>query len=147
DGFGCLIPRKSGPTTLGSIWASSLFPQRAPEGQVLLTNFIGGGCHPEIADWDEEKVVQTVLKDLGTILELPDPPKPTFIHPIHYSQAIPQYTLGHRERIDTLHQALTGLPGIALAGNYLNGVSLNDTVKSGDFAAGILLQDLKALQK
>jgi oxygen-dependent protoporphyrinogen oxidase len=140
DGFGCLVPRREKLPLLGAIWASSLFPDRAPEGQVLLSCFVGGAHQPELLDWPTSQVEQLVLENLQTIFKTTKPLQPTFSHSIRYEKAIPQYTLGHRERIQAVESTLSQQhPRLTLCGNYLHGIALNECVKSGQVAAYRLL--------
>jgi len=127
-GFGNLIPRRQSIRTLGTIWSSSLFPGRAPQGWQLLTNFIGGATDPEIGDLDDEQIVQAVHQDLCRILLKEDvPPKVLAVH--LWKRAIPQYTLGHLQRLEQVNQAVEQFPGLFLCSNYFDGVSLGDCVK------------------
>lgn len=129
-GFGNLIPRGQGIRTLGTIWSSSLFPGRAPQGWQLLTNFIGGATDPEIANLNDEQIVQAVHQDLCRILLKEDlQPKVLAVH--LWKRAIPQYTLGHHKRLEQVNQALQQFPGLYICSNYFDGVSLGDCVKRG----------------
>ena len=140
DGFGCLIPRRERIPLLGAIWTSSLFPERVPEDQLLLSCFIGGAHHPEVFDWPPEQLQQLVLDNLATIFNTQKPLEPSFSHTLSYEKAIPQYTMGHRERIQQVEQTLAEQhPRITLCGNYLHGIALNECVKSGQAAASQLL--------
>lgn len=134
DGFGVLIPRREKLALLGSIWVSSLFPERCPRDQVLLANFIGGAHQPELASQSEETITAQVLADLQTVFQTRHL-EPPFSRFRQYQKAIPQYTLGHRERVETIRQGLARLPGLAVCGNYLSGLALNECVKSGQAAA------------
>lgn len=138
DGFGVLIPQREKRLLLGSIWASSLFLDRAPQDQVLLSNFIGGAHHPEILAESDAHIVQQVLQDLQVIFS--SPLQPVFSRVLRYEKAIPQYTRGHRERVEVVQTALSSLPGLAVCGNYLDGVALNACVKSGQAAARAVLR-------
>ncbi len=134
-GFGNLIPRHQGIRTLGSIWSSSLFPGRAPDGWALLTNFIGGATDEAIASLSQEQIVAEVDRDLRAMLLMPDAPEPTVLAVHLWKRAIPQYTLGHQQRLNTIHQAIAGLPGLYLCSNYLDGVSLGDCARRGQETA------------
>ncbi|MDX2085825.1 MAG: protoporphyrinogen oxidase [Candidatus Melainabacteria bacterium] len=136
DGFGCLLPREENIPLLGSIWASSLFPNRAPEGQVLLSNFMGGAFHPELALTDDAKLVEQTCQDLQAVFQLPKAPQPDFECITRYQQAIPQYNLGHLHRVARIENALSAdCPGLYLAGNYLHGIALNACVVQAQYAA------------
>jgi oxygen-dependent protoporphyrinogen oxidase len=127
-GFGNLIPRGQGIRTLGTIWSSSLFPGRSPQGWQTLTNFIGGATDPELGNLDNDQIVQEVHKDLQRILLKQDvSPKVLAVH--LWKRAIPQYTLGHNQRLEQVNQALKQLPGLYLCSNYIDGVSLGDCVQ------------------
>lgn len=127
-GFGNLIPRNQGIRTLGTIWASSLFPGRAPKGWHMFINFIGGATDPGIADLSSEQIAQAVHQDLRKVILQEDiAPKVLAVH--LWKRAIPQYTLGHRRRLQTIRQELAKTPGLYLCSNYIDGVSLGDCVR------------------
>lgn len=144
DGFGNLIPRGQGIRTLGTIWSSTLFPGRAPQGWHLLTNFIGGATDPEITTLDEAQLVQAVHHDLLQVLLKQDLyPKVLAVH--RWRRAIPQYTLAHQARCQQIEQGLTQLPGLYLCGNYFDGVSLGDCVRRSFEQAETIDQYLGAI--
>src|SRR5487761_498709 len=68
NGFGFLVPRKEGLRTLGTVWNSSLFPNRAPDGMVLITSFIGGATDREVVDMDAQQIADQVRKEIGKVL-------------------------------------------------------------------------------
>lgn len=141
-GFGNLIPRGQGIRTLGTIWSSSLFSGRTPQGWQILTNFIGGATDPEIADLSSEQIAQEVHKDLCRILLQKDiSPKVLAVN--LWKRAIPQYTLGHLQRLAQINQALQHLPGIYLCSNYIDGVSLGDCVQRAQEKASQIHDYLK----
>ncbi|MGD9708382.1 MAG: protoporphyrinogen oxidase [Halothiobacillaceae bacterium] len=129
DGFGVLIPSKERRTTLGALFSSTLFEGRAPEGQVVLTAFIGGRRHEEVGDWGDARVIERVLDDLGPILGLRAPPVMTHIS--RWPRAIPQYELGHLERVAALDTALAVLPGLWTRANWRDGVAVSDCIRNG----------------
>ncbi|MCI0665732.1 MAG: protoporphyrinogen oxidase [Acidobacteria bacterium] len=136
DGFGFLAPRGQGLRTLGSIWTSSLFRDRAPDGWIFTTNFIGGVTDPEAAKLSDNELIRIVHNDLERVLGITGVPRPLPV--TRYERAIPQYNLGHAARIGKIESALHGHNGLWLAGNYLRGVSLGDCIKQAeDIAAEI----------
>jgi oxygen-dependent protoporphyrinogen oxidase len=133
DGFGFLAPRGEGLRTLGSIWNSSLFAERAPEGWVCLTNFIGGATDPEAIKLGDEELIRIVHDDLGKVLGVSGEPRRMPI--TRYERAIPQYTLGHAARVERIEAMLRDISGLWLAGNYLRGISLGDCIKNAERVA------------
>jgi oxygen-dependent protoporphyrinogen oxidase len=131
DGFGFLIPRVAGVTTLGSLWSSSLFPNRAPAGKVLLTNFIGGATNPDALDRSDAEIIGQVRRDIAGPLKLKPGAEPVFAALRRWPRAIAQYNLGHPARMKRIDAELAARPGLHLAGNYLTGVSVNDVAAIG----------------
>lgn len=129
DGFGCLVPRCEQQTILGSLWSSSLFPGRSPGGVVALTNFVGGARHPGLADRSDAELVRSVCEDLARLLGVRSAPVSSRV--IRHPRAIPQYLIGHPERVTRIQRAIEALPGLALAGNYLEGVAVGDCLARG----------------
>ena len=129
DGFGMLIPAVEKFSILGTLFSSSLFPNRAPAGHVLLTSYVGGVRAPELALRPEAELVALTLKDLGAILGVRG--APTYQHCVLYPRAIPQYEVGYG-RFKTLMDDLeAAAPGLFLAGHYRNGISLGDSIIAG----------------
>jgi oxygen-dependent protoporphyrinogen oxidase len=130
DGFGYLIPRKEGKSILGTLWDSSIFPHRAPEGHVLLRSMMGGATNPGAIDLAESEVKARVMADLEEIMGIDA--EPDFVRIFRHRQAIPQYTVGHGKRLLALDERLGRTPGLFLTGNAFFGVGLNDCVNSSN---------------
>ncbi|XP_004495854.1 protoporphyrinogen oxidase 1, chloroplastic [Cicer arietinum] len=130
-GFGQLHPRSQGVQTLGTIYSSSLFPNRAPPGRVLLLNYIGGATNPGILSKTESELVEAVDRDLRNILINPNAPDPLFLGVRLWPQAIPQFLIGHLDLLDAAKVSLksTGFEGLFLGGNYVTGVALGRCVE------------------
>jgi oxygen-dependent protoporphyrinogen oxidase len=139
-GFGQLHPRSQGVTTLGTIYSSSLFPGRVPEGEMLILNYIGGATNRGIVNQTQEQIVAQVDKDLRIMLLKPDAPGPKTVGVRVWPRAIPQFNLGHLDQLDKAKGALSkaGWDNVLLGGNYVSGVALGKCVEYGyDFAADI----------
>lgn len=134
DGFGMLIPQKESFHILGTLFTSTLFPGRAPEGYVTLASFIGGARNPGLAESDTQKLLETTLKDLDIMLGIKG--QPEFIHHIFWEHAIPQYQIGYGLIKERMNQIEMLNPGFYLAGNYRNGISVSDCIVSGHDTAG-----------
>jgi oxygen-dependent protoporphyrinogen oxidase len=133
DGFGFLTPRGEGLRTLGSIWNSSLFAGRSPEGWVFMTNFIGGATDTGAVNLNDEELIHIVHNDLNKVLGISGEPRRLPV--TRYERAIPQYTLGHAARVERIESRLRDIPGLWIAGNYLRGISLGDCIKQAERVA------------
>jgi protoporphyrinogen/coproporphyrinogen III oxidase len=129
EGFGMLIPKIEGFKILGTIFSSSLFPNRAPAGHLTLTSYIGGERYPELAALPPEELFKLTREDLRVLLGVRG--QPTFQHSVFYPKAIPQYNLGYGRFRELMTQIETSAPGLFFAGHYREGVSLSDSIVSG----------------
>jgi oxygen-dependent protoporphyrinogen oxidase len=134
DGFGFLVPRSAGLEILGSVWNSSLFPGRAPDGEMLLTSFVGGATNPQAVTRSAEALISLVHREIAPILKLRQ--EPVFSNVEIYQRAIPQYNLGHGERLVALEAFRAKYPGLWLAGNYLCGPAIGACVEQAFAVAG-----------
>ncbi|KAI4349815.1 hypothetical protein L6164_010368 [Bauhinia variegata] len=130
-GFGQLHPRTQGVETLGTIYSSSLFPNRAPPGRVLLLNYIGGATNPGILSKTDGQLVEAVDQDLRKILINPNAKDPLVLGVRTWPQAIPQFLIGHFDILEATKAALrdNGFEGLFLGGNYVSGVALGRCVE------------------
>jgi len=142
-GFGNLIPRGQGIRTLGTIWTSTLFENRAPEGWRILTNFIGGATDPALAELSADEIVAAVRRDLATVLLARDDIDPKVLAVNIWRRAIPQYTLNHDDRLTRIRADLERLPGLHLCSNFTDGVALGDCVRRGRATAEAIAEELE----
>jgi len=140
-GFGFLAPRSSGLRTLGTVWNSSLFPGRAPQGQVLLTSFVGGASDPSAATLPPEELSEVVQRDLVRVLGVTGGPAMERV--TQHPKAIPQYNLGHNLRLEAAQQALGALPGLWVVGNYWKGPAVGACCEHSLAVAEQVRQPLK----
>jgi len=141
NGFGFLVPRSAGRRLLGTVWNSSLFPGRTPAGQVLLTGFVGGATDPQAVAQPTAEVVKIVAGELAAILAISG--APNFTHVEIYPRALPQYNLGHSERLASIEKSRKATPGLWLIGNYLRGPSIGACVEQAQAVAAQVLSRLK----
>jgi len=144
DGFGYLIPKGEGRSTLGTLWDSSMFDNRAPAGKVLLRSMIGGACFPQYINMDDSELLALVRSDLEQVLGITA--EPQFVRIFRHPQAIPQYTVGHGARLDALETLLHDYPGLVLTGNAYRGVGLNDCVAASERAANTVIDKMTGKQ-
>ena len=122
DGFGFLVPRKEKLRVLGTVYCSSLFPGRAPQGMVNLTSFVGGATDQQVMTTPEPELAAQAEREVANVLGISGPPMTRVIR--RWPRALPQYNLGHAEVVAGLQAELSKLPGLFLAGNYLSGASI-----------------------
>ena len=136
DGFGFLVPRGEGVRSLGVLWDSSIYPGRAPAGKALVRAMIGGARDPEAVDLPDEALRETVLADLTRTMGPFGAPE--FVRIFRHARGIPQYTLGHLERLDLIEAAVRCHPGLFLAGNSYHGVAINSCIAAAGPLAGTI---------
>lgn len=127
NGFGFMAPRVEGLQTICTFWNSSLFESHAPRGMVLMTSFAGRGTACSLSSMPEEECAQTVETENAKILGVTGRPVDRVIwrHP----RALPQYKVGHAQRVAEIQDLLRRLPNLYLAGNFLKGRSIDDCVE------------------
>jgi protoporphyrinogen/coproporphyrinogen III oxidase len=133
DGFGVLIPRSEKYRTLGIVWNSSLFPDRAGEGRTALSSFVGGATDPEIVEKPDQEIIAIVQDENARILGITGQPIVSSVwkHP----KALPQYNLGHGHIVETVRESERSIPGLYFAGNYLEGPSIGKCIDRGSQTA------------
>lgn len=134
NGFGFLVPRSAKLRILGSVWNSSLFPGRAPAGHVLLTSFVGGVTDPTAVNLPEPELVDVIHRELTPILSLSR--RPSFSSVEIYRSAIPQFSVGHAEKMSQIVTMLSHYPGLHLTGNYLRGPAWSTCIEHALSVAG-----------
>jgi oxygen-dependent protoporphyrinogen oxidase len=141
DGFGYLIPKKEGCEILGSLWDSSIFPGRAPEGHVLLRSMMGGATNPGAIELSDAEVRARTMAELKKIMGISA--EPDFVRIFRHQRAIPQYVVGHAARLAAIDEQLKAHTGLILAGNAFSGVGLNDCVNAANRAGEQVLSCLQ----
>jgi len=126
DGFGYLVPRSEGRRALGCIWSSTVFPDHAPEGWVLLRVMVGGAVDPDAVQLSDQALADLLAREVHPLLGIATAPEHLRIY--RYARGIPQYTLGHGTVLDRIEAAEARHPGLAFAGNAYWGVGVNDCV-------------------
>ncbi len=128
DGFGMLIPACERMQTLGTIFSSTLFANRAPEDLVLLTTYVGGMRQPALAQLEESRIHELVQTQHATLLGASTPPEFVRLH--RWPRAIPQYTLGHHSRIAEVDAAEHDFRGLYFCANYRGGIAIGDCINA-----------------
>jgi protoporphyrinogen/coproporphyrinogen III oxidase len=134
NAFGVLCPLVEGRALMAATFSSTKWPGRTPAGKVLLRGFVGGPHNQEIVKGSDEDLVQTVLGEFREILGLNPFAKPLFSRVFRWHLGMPQYTLGHLERVELIENRTAQIPGLALAGGSYRGVGVPNCIESGEKA-------------
>lgn len=129
-GFGFLCTREPHRKLLGTIWTSSIFPDRSKEDKALFTSYAGGAHYKKVSDLTKDEIKTLVSKELSEIMNISDPDSIKTLNIKIHPHAIPQYNLGHLDKVSSMENIMESNSGIFFTGNYLKGVSLNDTIKT-----------------
>lgn len=146
EGFGYLIPRSEKEDILGVVWDSSAFPQQnAHPGQTRLTVMLGGICHPDMCSQPSEYLTETALKAVRNHLGISIPPESVRVTVAH--EAIPQYMVGHSDKVDKIEKALEKdfRSRVCLVGSPWRGVAVNECILDANTAASALIAECATL--
>jgi oxygen-dependent protoporphyrinogen oxidase len=133
DGFGYLIPVKEQKKTLGTIWSSAIFSNRAPESCAAFTTFVGGSRQPNLLQQDDRGLREAVLTDIRSIMGVRGEPVEEKI--IRWDRAIPQYNLGYLGMCRQIDDFESQHPGLFLCSNFRGGIAVGDCVMNGEKTA------------
>jgi oxygen-dependent protoporphyrinogen oxidase len=141
DGFGVLIPHVEHSPILGTLFSSSLFAGRAPDGHVALTSFVGGARQPDLLKLDDWELLRLVQPELDRLLGIRG--LPVFTHVQRWPRAVPQYTLGFQRYKDAITAVEASAPGLFIGGNCRDGISIGNCIESGQRLAKAAAEALR----
>jgi oxygen-dependent protoporphyrinogen oxidase len=134
QGFGFVVPRVEQRPLLAATWTSHKWAERAPAGQVLVRCYLGGiGREAGLAGNDDDLVRRSreELADLAGIKA-----QPTYVEVNRWNRGMPQYTVGHLDRLTQIEAGLSRYPGLVLTGAAYRGVGIPDCIREGQASAG-----------
>ena len=137
DGFGYIAPISLKRDAIGVQWCSSIFPDRAPPGFVLWRALCGGELRPELVDLDDDALVRRAHAEMRATMKVAG--DPVFAQVVRWPRAIPQYHLGHLDRVARIDAAVARWPGLFVTGNAFKGVAMNDVVEQAGLTAARVL--------
>ncbi|MDI6712713.1 MAG: protoporphyrinogen oxidase [Anaerosomatales bacterium] len=139
---GILVPLVEKRPLLAVTLSSSKWPDRAPAGRVLMRGFIGGPRNQHLTDASDEDLIETARKEIVGLLGMPDGARPVFASVYRWVGGMPQYTLGHLDRVEEVEERVATIAGFAMAGSAFRGVGIPNCIESGERAAEKVLRDL-----
>jgi oxygen-dependent protoporphyrinogen oxidase len=140
--FGILSPIVEKRPLLAVTLSSSKWPDRAPEDRVLLRGFIGGPGNQHLLQASDEELIETVRAQIVDLLGMAPDTKPVFASVYRWNGGMPQYTLGHLDRVDEIERRSAEIPGFALAGSAFRGVGVPNCIESGERGVTKVLGEL-----
>ena len=140
DASGFVVPVVERRSILASTWASVKWPNRAPEDRVLIRVFLGGASREEVVRFEDEELLAMARRELHWLMGIDAPPLLTRVD--RYVEAMPQYHVGHLERVITIEGRVSTLERLELACNSCRGVGIPDSIASGERAADAVLASL-----
>lgn len=141
DGFGFVVPKAEGKRIIGSTWSSIKWAGRAPEDELLLRCFVGGSLHEKLLENSDDEVMAMVLEDLKSIMDIEG--EPVMKRMFRYKKAMPQYTIGHEDRVEGIEHELHAYNGLFLTGSAYHGIGISDTVREAESTAHKVLESIK----
>jgi len=145
DSIGFLVPRQEQMNINGNLWMSSIFPERAPEGQVLLSSYLGGSRHLSANKLSAQQSIDRVLADIKPLLGITASPMMGRVD--KHQQALPLYHGQYQQKLASIENELQSLSGLHLQANYKDGVSVRDRIAAAQQAAVRIISQLSSNHK
>lgn len=136
-GYGYVVPRAEHRAVMAMTWVSSKWRGRAPDGKVLVRAFIGRSGQEQYLAGDDASLTRIGLREIEDVLGIHGSPELTRVY--RWERGMPQYNLGHLQRVEAITADCNGIPGFEIAGNMFRGVGIPDCIASGEGAAARLL--------
>jgi len=133
NGFGFVVPRTEKRKVMASTWTSTKFSHRSPPGFVLLRAFVGGAQNEDLLNADDEPMIDMVKEELRDIMGITADPILTRIY--RWEKSMPQYRLGHAQKLTQLEEGLLRYPGLYITGCAYRGIGISDCINDGEITA------------
>ena len=140
NGYGYVVPRAEGRDITAMTWVSSKWSGRAPAGQALVRVFLGRTGREAVLQLEDADLIKLAIAEMREVLGLRI--EPTLTRVQRWELAMPQYVIGHRERVSRIESGVAAVPGLAITGTMLRGVGKPDVISSARSAADKVLRDV-----
>jgi oxygen-dependent protoporphyrinogen oxidase len=137
--FGILCPIVENRPLLAVTLSSSKWPDRAPADRVLIRGFVGGPRNQDVMARSDEQLVEIVRTQIAELLGMDPDVQPVFARVFRWNLGMPQYTMGHLDRVDEIASRTASVPGLGLAGGGYRGVGIPNCIESGERAVSKVL--------
>jgi oxygen-dependent protoporphyrinogen oxidase len=142
DGFGFVVPKTENRRIMAATWSSIKWSYRAPADMVLIRCFVGGAKQSELVSLNDEEMTEMVKEELRDIMGIDA--EPVIVRIYRWNDAMPQYTIGHEERIKDIEEITSRHPGLYLTGSAYRGIGISDTVREAESTAKKVLEFLNS---
>lgn len=139
-GFGFVVPRAEQRSLLAATWTSLKWDHRAPEGKALVRCYLGGVGREAVLSTPDGELAPLVQAELERVSGLRATPE--YVEINRWDRAMPQYNLGHLDRLAAIEMALSRFPGLFLTGSAYRGVGIPDCIRDGQETAARVLAGL-----
>ena len=140
DAYGFIVPKIANRRIMAVTWSSIKWGHRAPQGKVLLRAFVGGAQRQELASCGDQETIAMVREELSSIMGITSPPEKSWIY--RWPQGMPQYIMGHLERLEAIDAITDQQKGLYLAGAGYRGIGIPDCINQGRQAAVKAWEDI-----
>lgn len=142
EGFGFVVPKVENRRIMAASWTSRKWSRRAPEGKVLIRCFVGGANRPELAAAGDDEMIAMVREELRDIVGIEA--EPELVRVFRWKDSMPQYTIGHEDRVSDIETLAGRHPGLLLTGSAYHGLGISDTVREAETTAKNIIRFLTA---
>ncbi|MBI5563011.1 MAG: protoporphyrinogen oxidase [Deltaproteobacteria bacterium] len=133
NGFGFVVPKTEGRRIMAATWSSVKFNLRAPDDSVLIRCFVGGAKNNDLVSLDDDVMTRMVREELREIMGIDAEPALTRV--FRWKDSMPQYTIGHEERVAAMEERIARLPGLYVTGSAYHGIGISDSVRNAEITA------------
>jgi protoporphyrinogen/coproporphyrinogen III oxidase len=144
NGIGFVVSRNSDYTITACTWTHKKWPHTAPKGKVLLRCYVGRPGDETIVDLSDDEIIDIALEDLNKTMSITEKPELSVV--TRWKESMPQYTVGHKQRVETVKKRLSKeMPGVFLAGSSYEGVGVPDCIDQAEAAVDNIVEYLKKI--
>lgn len=141
NGFGFVVPKIEKRRIMAATWTSVKFKYRAPDDSVLIRCFIGGSKNAELVSLSDSEMIKLVREELKDIMGIDA--EPVIAKVFRWINSMPQYTIGHEERISWIDEKVARYPGLYITGSAYHGIGISDSVRNGEVIAKKVLHTIE----
>ncbi|MBI1912224.1 MAG: protoporphyrinogen oxidase [Deltaproteobacteria bacterium] len=141
NGFGFVVPKIEKRRIMAATWTSRKFSFRAPDDTVLIRCFVGGSKNMELVNLSDPEMIKMVKEELRDTMGITA--EPVLVKVFRWINSMPQYTVGHEDRIKWIEERLANHPGLYLTGSAYHGIGISDSIRIGEVVAKKILHQLK----